>query len=106
MYLKDLLLSICRRFFHPNRRPIRRRIVRSSPLQYRDFRLESRVVPAWFFWDGGGNSDLASDAYNWDGDTLPGQYDTLVFDGNESNDDAVFDTAFNSAASSVIIQDN
>ena len=66
-------------------------------------------------WDGGGNTDLWSNAVNWDGDlTAPVSGDTLAFDGSQrltpSNDltaDSTFTAVtFNSGAGPYVIGGN
>ncbi len=42
--------------------------------------LEDRRVLATVAWDGGGDGATWHDALNWDGDTLPGQFDDVVID--------------------------
>lgn len=44
--------------------------------------LESRTLLSTVIWDGGGGTNLLSDAANWVGDTLPGPQDDVVVDSD------------------------
>ncbi len=61
-------------------------------------RLEDRLAPAIFTWDGGGADLLASNPLNWTTDTLPTAEDTLVLIAPASGTIQIhFDAAFPNA---------
>jgi peptidase C25-like protein len=48
------------------------------------FSMSHKVIGVSRTWDGGGTTNNWSEAANWSGDTAPGSFDTVIFDGTST----------------------